>query len=191
MSLRLGLVDVCAILVLLVVLFMPEQGMSIIGAYDHRGKGDKARDVQYELATAGRLQTALWVDPGNGVLAEEYAAIMSDLGRHDMALRIGGAASQIESPTTWKSLSAVSSAFADRIDIPNAAAWAEKAMVSCESTGDAACPAHEKVRLRLYLEQLRLGVEVLKTGADPKFDPNGFRRELTGAHRTSRRGKSN
>ena len=190
MSWRLGLVDVCAILVLLVVLFMPGQGMSIIGAYDHRANGDKARDVEFELAVAGELQSKLYADPGNGEIAEQYAAIMSDLGRHDMALRIGGAAAEVESPTTWRSLGAVSSAFADRIDIPNSLAWAEKAMTACDEVGEAACPAHEKVRLRLYVEQLRLGMQVLKTGADPKFDPNGFRRELSRAHPTTRTGKS-
>ncbi len=190
MSWRLGLVDVCAILVLLVVLFMPGQGMSIIGAYDHRAKGDKARDVEFELALAGELQSELYADPGNGELAEQYAAIMSDLGRHDMALRIAGAAAEVDSPTRWRSLGAVSSAFADRIDIPNSLAWAEKAMTACEAAGEVACPAHEKVRLRLYVEQLRLGVKVLETGADPKFDPNGFRRELSRAHPTTRTGKS-
>ncbi len=168
---------------------MPAQGMSIIGAYDHRAKGDKARDVALELAIAGRLQSALFADPSNGAIAEEYAAIMSDMGRHDMALRIAGAASAVESPSTWRSLGAVSSAFADRIDIPNSLVWAEKAMTSCEAVGDLECPPHEKVRLRLYLEQLRLGVQVLESGADPKFDPNGFRRELTRAHPTTRTGK--
>lgn len=190
MSWRLGLVDVCAILVLLVVLFMPGQGMSITGAYDHRAKGDKARDVELELLVAGRLQSQLYADPGNGAIAEEYAAIMSDLGRHDMALRIGMAAAEVESPTKWRSLGAVSSAYADRIDIPNSLAWAEKALSACDAAGDAACPAHEKVRLRLYVEQLRLGVKVLESGADPKFDPDGFRRELTRAHPTTRAGTS-
>lgn len=190
MSWRLGLVDVCAILVLLVVLFMPGKGMSIIGAYDHRAKGDKSRDVEYELAVASQLQTQLFADPGNGAIAEQYAAIMSDMGRHDMALRIAGAAAEVESPSSWRSLGAVSSAYADRIDIPNSLAWAEKAMTACEGAGAEFCPAHEKVRLRLYLEQLRLGVKVLETGADPKFDPNGFRRELSRAHPTTRTGKS-
>ncbi len=186
MSWRLGLVDVCAILVLLVVLFMPGKSMSVVGAYDHRGKGDKARDVPYELALAGELQATLYVDPGNGEAAEQYAAIMSDLGRHDMALRIGGAAAEVDSPTQWRSMSAVSSAYADRIDIPNSLAWAEKAMTACEDVGDSACPAHEQVRLRLYVEQLRLGMKAIEAGADPKFDPNGFRRELSGAHPTTR-----
>lgn len=189
-SWRLGLVDVCAILVLLVVLFMPGQGMTIIGAYDHRANGDKARDVEYELAVAGQLQAQLLATPGNGAIAEQYAAVMSDMGRHDMALRIAGAASAVETPSTWRSMGAVSSAYADRIDIPNSLVWAEKAMTACKSVGAEACPAHEKVRLRLYLEQLRLGVKVLETGADPKFDPDGFRRELSRAHPTTRTGKS-
>ncbi len=190
MSWRLGLVDVCAILTLLVVLFMPGQGMSIMGAYDHRANGDKARDVEHELAVAGRLQTKLVSDPANGDLVEQYAAVMSDLGRHDMALRIAGTGAAIEGPTTWRSMGAVSSAFADRIDIPNSLVWAEKALTTCEEVGVMACPAHEGVRLRLYVEQLRVGMKVLEAGADPKFDPDGFRRELSRAHPTTRAGKS-
>ncbi len=186
MTWRLGLVDVCAILVLLVVLFMPGKSMSIIGAYDHRGNGDKARDVPHELAVAGELQAKLYSDPGNGLLAEEYAAIMSDLGRHDMALRIAGAAAEVKSPTTWRSLGAVSSAYADRIDIPNSLLWAEKAMASCAEVGETACAPHEELRLRLFVEQLQLGMHAIEAGIDPKFDPNGFRRELSGAHPTTR-----
>ena len=190
MSWRLGLVDVCAILTLLVVLFMPGQAMSIMGAYDHRANGDKARDVEHELAIAGQLQTDLFADPGNGELVERYAAVMSDLGRHDMALRIAGVGAAVQGPSTWRSMGAVSSAFANRIDIPNSLLWGEKALTNCEQVGTVACPAHEGVRLRLYVEQLRVGMKVLEAGADPKFDPDGFRRELSRAHPTTRAGKS-
>jgi len=169
---------------------MPGKSMSITGAYDHRAKGDKARDVGKELGIAAQLQTELYTDPGNGLVAEKYAALMSDMGRHDMALRIAGAAAQLESPSQWRALGAVSSAYADRIDIPNSLAWAEKAMTACAAVGDVDCPAHEQVRLRLYTEQLRLGVKVIEAGADPKFDPDGFRRELSRAHPTTRTGKS-
>jgi len=169
---------------------MPDPDVGVVGAYAHRGKGDKARDVPLELARASRMQTMLYTDPGNGKIAQDYAAILSDLGRHDMALRIAGAASAIANPTRWRALAATSSAFADRIDIPNALTWAEKAFAACSELGDRACPAHEKLRLRLYVEQLRLGAQLVAKGADPRHDPSGFSRELSRAHLTTRTGKS-
>lgn len=182
------MLDVSAVVVLLVVLFMPPRGMSAIGAYDHRSQGDKARDVEHELAVAGELQAQLLADPGNGAVAEKFAALMSDLGRHEMSLRIAGKAAAIPGPSNWRALGAVSSAFADRIEIRDSLVWAEKAMTACASTSESACPAHEKLRLRLYIEQLHLGVEALERGADPKFDPDGFRRELSKTHPTTRTG---
>jgi hypothetical protein len=184
------MLDVCAFVVLLVMLFMPPRGMGAIGAYEHRAKGDKARDVEHELAVAGQLQAQLLANPGDGALAEEFAAQMSDLGRHDMSLRIAGAAAAIPGPSNWRSLSAVSAAHADRIEIHESLSWAEKAMKACEEPG-AACPDHEKLRLRLYIDQLQLGVDALARGADPKFDPDGFRRELSKRHPTTRTGVKN
>lgn len=181
------MLDVSAVVVLLVVLLMPPRGLSAIGAFEHRAKGDKARDVDHELAIAGQLQAQLLASPGDGAIAEEFAALMSDLGRHDMSLRIAGAAAAIEGPTNWRSLGAVSAAHADRVEIHDSLLWAEKAMKACEAPG-AACPDHEKLRLRLYIDQLELGVDALARGADPKFDPDGFRRELSKRHPTTRTG---
>lgn len=190
MSLRIGLLDVCAILVLLVVLFLPPQGSSIVGAYAHRGSGDKARDVDAELARASALQATLWAEPGNGEAAREYAEIMSDLGRFDMALRIGGQAALAGDPSKWRSLAAVSDAYADLRDIAACFEWAEKALDACTEAGETACPVHEALRLRLHIEQLRVGVGLKDKGFDPKFDPDGFRHELSKTHRTMRSGKS-
>ena len=182
------MLDVSAIAVLLVVLFMPPRGMGVIGAFDHRSQGDKARDVKHELSIAGEMQTRLLADPGNGALAEEFANLMSDLGRHDMSLRIAGKAAEIPGPSNWRALGAVSAAYADRIEIRDSLVWADKAMAACSGTSELACPAHEKLRLRLYIDQLHLGVEALERGADPKFDPDGFRRELSKRHPTTRTG---
>ncbi len=190
MNWRIGLLDVCAILVLLVVLFLPPKGSSVVGAYAHRGQGDKARDVAAELARAGELQMQLYEHPGDGAIAREYAEIMGDLGRFDMALRIGGQAASVPDPSNWRALAAVSDAFADLRNIEQCLAWAEKALASCESAGSVACPAHEALRLQLHIEQLRIGVDLQKQGIDPRIDPDGFRRELSKSRPTTRTGKT-
>ena len=114
---------------------------------------------------------------------------MTDLGRHDLSLRIAGQASQVEGPLQWRALGAVSSAYADRIEIENAHVWAEKAMASCTATGAATCPAHEALRLELYTAQLARGIEIIQAGADPRSDPDAFRRELAQTHTITRSGK--
>ena len=183
-----GMLDVSAIVVLLVILLMPPVSMNPIGAYDHRAKGDKARDVPAELAIASELQARLLADPGNGRIANDFAAQMRDLGRFDMAFRIGGSSASIEDPSNWRALAAVSDAYAESRDISECFAWADKALSACKAAGDVACPPHEVVRLRLHVEQLRIGVDLKGKGFDPKFDPNGFRRELSKGHPTTRTG---
>ena len=182
------MLDVSAIVVLLVILFMPPPSMDAIGAFDHRAKGDKARDVQAELAVASELQVQLLADPGNGLLAGEFAAQMSDLGRFDMAFRIGGSSASVDSPSNWRALAAVSDAYAESRDISECFRWANSALEACQAAGDQACPAHEAVRLRLHVEQLRIGVGLKAKGLDPRFDPDGFRREFSKGHPTTRTG---
>jgi hypothetical protein len=182
------MLDVSAIVVLLVILFMPPPSMHAIGAYDHRAKGDKPRDVQAELRIASELQVQLLADPGNGALAEKFASQMSDLGRFDMAFRIGGSSASIKDPSNWRALAAVSDAFAESRDISECFSWADKALSACQAAGDEACPPHEAVRLRLHVEQLRIGVGLKDKGFDPKFDPDGFRKELSKGHPTTRTG---
>jgi hypothetical protein len=185
------MLDVSAFMVLLVILFMPPVSVDAIGAYDHRAKGDKARDVEQELAVASSLQTKLLADPGNGALAEAFASQMSDLGRFDMAFRIGGSSAALQTPSSWRALAAVSDAYAESRDISQCFVWADKALNACHAAGAAACPAHEEVRLRLHVEQLRIGVGLKDKGFDPKFDPDGFRRELSKGHPTTRTGSKN
>lgn len=185
------MIDVSAFMVLLVILFMPPPSIEAIGAYDHRAKGDKARDVKRELAVASDLQARLLADPGNGIVAEQFAAQMRDLGRFDMAFRIGGSSAALKSPSQWRALAAVSDAYAESRDISQCFAWADKALEACHGAGDSNCPAHEEVRLRLHVEQLRIGVGLKDKGFDPKFDPDGFRRELSKGHPTTRTGSQN
>ncbi len=185
------MLDVSAIVVLLVILFMPPPTMTVMGAFDHRAKGDKARDVPKELALAGELQMQLWNEPANGKIADEFAAQMRDLGRFDMAFRIGGSSASIPDPSNWRALASVSDAYAESRDISEAFAWADKALSACRESGSEACPAHEELPLRLHVDQLRIGVGLKDEGFDPKFDPDGFRRELSKGHPTMRTGSKN
>ena len=98
------MLDVSAFIVLLVILFMPPPSIEAIGAYDHRAKGDKARDVERELAVASDLQARLLADPSNGRIAEQFAAQMRDLGRFDMAFRIGGSSAAPQEPKSMACL---------------------------------------------------------------------------------------
>ena len=175
---RLGLLDICAILILLVVLFMPPRGVSIVGAFDHRNGGK----VSTELARAGELQQELLADPGNGELAEELSTVFNELGRPDMGLRIAADAASHDNPSTWKAMRAVSSAHAERVELPGALEWAQKSLERCQAVGAPSCPAHEELRLRLYTDELKTGVKVLESGANPRHDPDKFRREMSKTH---------
>jgi len=177
MSWRLGLVDVCAILVWLVILIMPPASMYVKGAYDQRSTGDKARDIPKELARASQLQFALLADPGNGVLTEELSAIYSDLDRHDMALRLASESAQHIHATTWRSLASVASAYAERVNIPQSLTWTQKSLSSCEAS--TSCAPSDRLRLSLILQELQNAVALLATGADPRHSPTAFRRALT------------
>ena len=184
MSWRIGLVDVCAIMVLLVVIIMPAQDVSFIGAYDFRSQGDRKRDVPTEVATLGFLQTEMIAHPADGAIAEEFSSQLRDLGRHDMAIRVAGAAAAIPDPSNWRAQSAVTDAFTDRATKPvvvnadairSALEWATKAKDSCAAVGEVACPPDQALRLRLVFEDLTHGVEKLNKGS---FDPTDFRNEL-------------
>ena len=174
----------CAILALLIVVFMPGREVSFIGAYDFRAAGDKARDVPREVAKLGVLQAAVFANPGDGKAAEELAWLLRDLERHDMAIRIAGASASISDPSNWRAQSAVSGAYTDKATKPvsinadairDSYAWATKAKESCAAVGEIACSVTEALRLRLIFEDLRHGVEMLENGS---FDAEDFRGEL-------------
>lgn len=175
----------CAILALLVVLFMPGREVSFIGAYDFRGAGDKARDVPLEVARLGDLQEAVRANPGDGYAAEKLASLLRDLERHDMAIRVSGASAAIADPSNWRAQSSVSAAYTDKATKPvsidgdairESFVWASLAKESCEKVGPSACPTSQALRLRLMFEDLKYGVEMLEKGS---FSPEDFRGRLS------------
>ena len=70
-----------------------------------------------------------------------------------------------ESPTLWRALRGVSTTHADRIEIKQALEWGDQALVACRDAGAASCPAHEEIRLQIYVDQLRAGLANIRLKA--------------------------
>lgn len=178
---RMGILDVTAVVTVLIAILLPERSTFVEDGY--------ARDVEAELpekrARVATLQGRLAEAPGDGAAADQLSQLLVDMGQHDMALRVAGAAAQVPTPSTWRSLLAVSSVHAERIEIEDAHAYAARALEACQAA-DARCAAHEDVRLQLYFEQLEAGVAAIASGADPRVAPEEFRREMARVHPTAR-----
>jgi hypothetical protein len=164
MRFRVTLFDVSAALLVVVAIALPPRTPRVTATYP---------PIDAELgARIGELQARLIAVPGDGAAAEELADLLSQAGYMDWALRVAGAAAQHEgSPTLWRALRAVSSAHADRIELTEAFAWAQRALEACRTSAKD-CLGHEQVRLGVYLDQLDAG---LKSNIDPRLDPEAFR----------------
>ena len=164
MRFRVGVLDVAAAAIVIIVIVLPPRTPKVTAA-----------DPELREATVqaiGEHQARLMIDGGDGAAAEDLAELLSQAGYSDWALRVAGEASRnTDAPLLWRSLRAVSAAHADRIEIDKALAWGRQALGACRAS-TAACPAHEEVRLALYVEQLEAGV---RSGIDPQVDPQAFR----------------
>ena len=166
MRFRVGIFDIAAAVVVVIVMLLPARTPRVAAA-------NAALDDHTRRAIS-RMQARLSASPGDGVAAEALAEALTAAGASDWALRAAGsAAAHEDSPTRWQSLRAVSATHADRIEIPEALRWAERALAACGE--HEACPSHEEVRLRLYVQQLTAGLE---SGIDPKVDPAAFREAI-------------
>lgn len=179
---RVGIVDVSAAVLVLIVIVMPARDMHVASGYRYVEPADRPALVN-EVAHA---QAQVLARPGDGAAVEALAALLAarPAGQHDQAMRLAGEAAKTSTPTTWRALLAISIAHADRIEIPEALRFANQALQACEAPG-AACPEHEKVRLGLYAEQLTAGTEAIARGADPRAEPERFRREMSSIHPTT------
>lgn len=183
MKLRVGPLDIAAVAVVLVVLFLPPRGLTVDSAYARVPDGERAR-VELGIAAA---QARLLRDPADGAAAQDLAEILNDrsVGQPDQARRVAGeAASHVASPTRWRALLALSWAHAERLEIRLAKDVADQALAACEAS-PASCPTHERSRVEFYRDELAAGVDAIARGIDPRTDPAGFRRELLRAHPTS------
>jgi len=162
----LNLVDLTVATIVAVAIFLPAREMFASNAF---------KDDEFSIALA---EARTMAKPGDGVAIESFARKLGDADMKDWAIestmRLADRAK--DSPTRWRALIAASVALVDKIDIVPALDYATRALAACEMTrerGDtASCPRFEQVRMELYQQYLEGGV---KSGIDPRIDPEGFR----------------
>lgn len=176
MRLRVGILDITVLLVVLVVLLLPDRDWDVAPAYDPA-----------EAAAIEVDQARLTAHPDDGAAAEALAEKLVKVGQTDWALRAAGEATRYDdSPGHWRALLAVSSVHAERIEIPRALEWGQKALRACNgATGDA-CPPYERIRLEMYVRELEAGIEIMRSGVDPAADPHEFRKAIDTAYPRAR-----
>jgi MoxR-like ATPase len=180
---RVGVFDVGAAVLVFIVLAMPARELHIGTGYRYV----EASELPALLSDVARAQADLERGPSDGAAAERLAQILASrpVDQHDQALRLAGEVARQATPTRWRALLALSSAHADRIEIAEAHRFAVQATEACVAAPSAACPEHEKVRLRLYEEELAAGLQAIARGIDPRVEPERFRREMGEIHPTT------
>ncbi len=168
MPFRIGILDIAAAIVLLVVLFIPGRAAKVDRAYE-------AQDQ--ELREIALHQARLAADPSDAESAVKLAELLTTVGQTDWAVQVAGEASQHSADSAWRALLAISIAHAERIEVGPAHEYARQALEACEALGigPALCPASEHARLSVYHDQLEAGV---RSGIDPRIDPNGFQKAV-------------
>jgi len=167
---RTWLLDLGVMTVVAVAVLLPAREMYASSVF----KGDDAQQFQAALAEARTMAT-----PRDGMAVEELGRRLGDAGQRDWAVEATVHASDRakDSPSRWRALLAASVAYIDRLDVVPALDYANRALTACHSAqeaGDAAaCPSWEEIRMTLYQKHLDAGV---KSGIDPRHDPNGFRK---------------
>lgn len=179
MRFRVGLLDLCATIVVLVVILLPERSMTVGHAYEP--DPDRVRAIALE-------QARLAIEPGNDEAADRLAGLLTDVGQTDWAVQVASTAAKSGERVSWRALLAVSTAHAERIEVTEAHRFAMLALDACLASGPESCPADDRERLSLYFSQLDAGV---KSGIDPRIDPVAFQRAVLAAMRIVRfRGSS-
>lgn len=174
MRLRVGIIDLTAAVVVAVAVLIPERSLSV--GYAYEPEPERMR----EIALA---QARLAVQPGDSEAADRLAVLLIDAGQTDWAIQVAGAAAQHAGASSWRALLAVSSAHAERIEVQEAHRYAKLALEACLAAGSERCPAHERVRMSLYFDQLDAGV---RSGIDPRVDPRGYQKAVLAAMRIIR-----
>ncbi len=178
--LRIGILDIAALVIVLCALFLPRGSSRVEGAYDRIRDGNP-REITKSLAD---LEGRLAADNNNQRSAEELARQLEAIGQHDQALRVAGAALSIGGPSSWRALRAISYAHAERLELEPALQYAERAIRTCEQAAND-CDPQDQIRLRLYHDELEVGVKAEKEGIDPVKQPDRFRQRIHELHPTS------
>lgn len=176
---RLGsIVDVVVAAIVAVVVILPPRPVKAKAA----AGGDA--DAQVALAFA---QARVAARPQDPALIADLSRRLGEVGYFDWAVQeaAAGAARMGDEPLRWRALLATSIAHADRLEAKDALDYTNQALAICAHAGDAVCPPFEMARLELYQRHLDAGV---KSGIDPRKDPEKFRQAGQAALRTVRTG---
>ncbi len=161
-------------MVVAAVILFPERSFVVSHAYPPNQ--EQVRDI-------AMAQARLAVEPGDAVAAERLARLLVGVGQTDWAVQVAAAAVDDAAQVSWRALLAVSAAHADRIEVADAHRFAKLALDACLAAGPERCPAHERVRMSLYYDQLDAG---LASGIDPRVDPKGYQQAVLSAMRIIR-----
>jgi hypothetical protein len=172
-----SLVDFAVLAVVAVALFLPAREMYAQNAI----KGD-----EFAVALA---EARTMASPGDGAAVEDFTRKLGEAGLKDWAVESAVRMSDRakDSPTRWRALIAASVAYIEKLEVVEALDYANRALAACELTREqeaarvakgekiavSACPSWEEIRMRLYQSHLDAGV---KSGIDPRVDPQAFRR---------------
>lgn len=174
MRFHVGIIDITAAVVVLVAILLPERSSNVSYAYEP--EPERIRNIALE-------QARLAAEPGNSEAADRLARLLIDVGQTDWAIQVAGDATKYADTISWRTLLAVSTGHAERIEVVDAHRYARLALDACLAAGPARCPAHERVRISLYFDQLDVG---MKSGIDPRVDPRGYHQAVLAAMRIIR-----
>jgi hypothetical protein len=167
-----NLVDLVVVIIVAVAIFLPPREMYAVDA----AKGTADDKAALALAEAKYL-----AHPDDGELGAELARRLTAAGHQDWAVEAAALASRTASDATkWRALLATSVAYAERLEAGEALECAKRALDACHGAA-AACPSEEEVRMDIYVRHLDAGV---RSGKDPRRDPEGFRAASQGEIRS-------
>lgn len=174
----LSLTDLVVAVVVAVAIFLPKRPIYAVDAYT---KIDA--DARADLAGAEGLALAR---PDDGAAQAAFARRLARAEQLDWAVEVAREGADRATPETrWRALFAAAEAYADRIQVRDAADWTQRALEACaEARGG--CPPWEELKMRLYGQYLQAGVA---SGIDPRKHPRAFREAANqGMHTVDIRG---
>jgi hypothetical protein len=160
-----NLLDLVVAIVVPIAIFLPPR--------ETYGR-DAARGTEAERIALATAEARTLVRPDDGVAVVELGQRLAAAGHLDWSVEataeLGARAEK--SPSRWRMFLATSIAYADRLEPKESLAWAQRALEACHAVGTAACPTEDEIRVSAYIDHLDAGV---KSGIDPRYDPQGFR----------------
>jgi len=111
--------------------------------------------------------------PADGAAAAELSRRLREARWLDWAVAAPAQAAETSAPPSkWRALFATAVSYASRLEVKAADEWAQRALSACTQAA-AGCPTWEEARMQLYEQHLAAGI---RSGIDPRKDPEGFRR---------------